>query len=64
MTNSARLDFDVTRLDFEKGDGKVIVIAQDAITGSVLMVAHADREAVTRTVETGEMHYTSRTRGL
>jgi phosphoribosyl-ATP pyrophosphohydrolase/phosphoribosyl-AMP cyclohydrolase len=28
------------------------------------MVAHADREALERTVETGVMHYRSRTRGL
>jgi phosphoribosyl-ATP pyrophosphohydrolase/phosphoribosyl-AMP cyclohydrolase len=28
------------------------------------MVAHADREALERTVATGEMHYRSRTRGL
>jgi phosphoribosyl-AMP cyclohydrolase / phosphoribosyl-ATP pyrophosphohydrolase len=30
----------------------------------VLMVAHADREALERTMATGEMHYRSRTRGL
>ncbi len=51
-------------LDFSKGDGLVTVIAQDARTGAVLMVAHADREALERTVATGEMHYCSRTRGL
>jgi phosphoribosyl-ATP pyrophosphohydrolase/phosphoribosyl-AMP cyclohydrolase len=28
------------------------------------MVAHADREALERTVETGEMHFRSRSRGL
>ena len=28
------------------------------------MVANADREALERTIETGEMHYRSRTRGL
>ena len=60
----ANIDFDASQLDFEKGGGHVIVIAQDAATGAVLMVAHADREAVERTVRTGEMHYTSRTRGL
>ena len=64
MTPGVELEFDVTSVDFEKGDGKVIVVAQDAVTGSVLMVAHADRDAVIRTIETGEMHYTSRTRGL
>ncbi|MGQ0713635.1 MAG: bifunctional phosphoribosyl-AMP cyclohydrolase/phosphoribosyl-ATP diphosphatase HisIE [Gemmatimonadaceae bacterium] len=51
-------------LEFSKGDGLVTVIAQDARTGAVLMVAQADREALERTVATGEMHYRSRTRGL
>ena len=51
-------------LDFSKGNGLVTVITQDARTGAVLMVAHADREALERTVATGEMHYRSRTRGL
>src|SRR5919106_895072 len=51
-------------LDFSKGDGLVTIVTQDARTGAVLMVAHADREALERTVATGEMHYRSRTRGL
>jgi len=55
---------DIERLDFNKGNGRVTMVAQDAETGAVLMVAHADREAVERTIATGEMHYTSRTRGL
>lgn len=55
---------DLDSLDFSKGDGLVTVVAQDAVTGAVLMIAHADREALERTVATGEMHYRSRTRGL
>jgi phosphoribosyl-ATP pyrophosphohydrolase/phosphoribosyl-AMP cyclohydrolase len=55
---------DLDALDFAKGQGLVTVVAQDAGTGAVLMVAHADREALERTIETGEMHYRSRTRGL
>jgi phosphoribosyl-ATP pyrophosphohydrolase/phosphoribosyl-AMP cyclohydrolase len=51
-------------LDFEKGGGRVTVVAQDARSGVVLMVAHADREALERTLATGEMHYRSRSRGL
>jgi histidinol phosphatase-like enzyme (inositol monophosphatase family) len=51
-------------LDFTKGQGKVDVVTQDARTGEVLMVAHADAEAVAKTIATQEMHYTSRTRGL
>ncbi len=55
---------DLDALDFIKSNGFVTVVAQDAITGAVLMVAHATREALERTLTTGEMHYTSRTRGL
>jgi phosphoribosyl-ATP pyrophosphohydrolase/phosphoribosyl-AMP cyclohydrolase len=55
---------DLDSLDFAKGSGLVTVVAQDARTGAVLMIAHADREALERTVATGEMHYRSRTRGL
>jgi phosphoribosyl-ATP pyrophosphohydrolase/phosphoribosyl-AMP cyclohydrolase len=52
------------RLDFKKGGGTVQVVAQDARTGAVLMVAQADQEALERTLATGEMHYRSRSRGL
>lgn len=56
--------FDLAKLDFTKGNGLVTVVAQNAVTGMVLMVAHADREALELTAATGEMHYTSRMRGL
>jgi phosphoribosyl-ATP pyrophosphohydrolase/phosphoribosyl-AMP cyclohydrolase len=55
---------DLDALNFEKGQGAVTVVAQDADTGVVLMVAHADRDALERSIATGEMHYRSRTRGL
>ena len=55
---------DLDRLDFAKGGGLVVVVAQDDRSGAVLMVAFADREALERTLATGEMHYRSRTRGL
>jgi phosphoribosyl-AMP cyclohydrolase / phosphoribosyl-ATP pyrophosphohydrolase len=55
---------DLSTLDWTKGGGSVAVVAQDASTGTVLMVAYADREALAKTIETGEMHYRSRTRGL
>jgi phosphoribosyl-ATP pyrophosphohydrolase/phosphoribosyl-AMP cyclohydrolase len=61
---SAPLDLDAVRFDKEKGVGTVVVVTQDAATGRVLMVANADREALERTIDTGEMHYRSRTRGL
>ncbi len=55
---------DLELIDFAKGSGLVTVVAQDATTGDVLMVAFADREALEATLRTGEMHYHSRTRGL
>ncbi|MBY0490296.1 MAG: bifunctional phosphoribosyl-AMP cyclohydrolase/phosphoribosyl-ATP diphosphatase HisIE [Gemmatimonadaceae bacterium] len=59
---SATLDLDT--LDFSKGNGLVTVVTQDVQSGAVLMVAHADREALEVTLRTGEMHYRSRSRGL
>jgi phosphoribosyl-AMP cyclohydrolase / phosphoribosyl-ATP pyrophosphohydrolase len=55
---------DLDALDFAKTGGLVTVVAQDARSGQVLMVAHADRESLERTLATGEMHYRSRSRGL
>ena len=43
--------------------GLVTVIAQDAASGRVLMVAWADREAIAETVATGQAVYFSRSRG-
>lgn len=51
-------------LTFDAATGTVVVVTVDDATGRVLMVAHADREALGRAVETGEMHYRSRRRGL
>jgi phosphoribosyl-ATP pyrophosphohydrolase/phosphoribosyl-AMP cyclohydrolase len=42
--------------------GLVPVVAQDARTGSVLMLAYADRVALERTVESGRAHFWSRSR--
>lgn len=50
-------------IDWTKGDGLVPCVAQDALTGDVLMLAYMDREAYDATVRTGQMHYHSRSRG-
>lgn len=42
--------------------GLVPVVVQDEGTGEVLMLAYADREAVSRTVETRLAHFWSRSR--
>lgn len=54
---------DLAEFDFDKGAGLVTVVTVDASTGAVLMVAHADRDALEATMASGEMHYRSRTRG-
>lgn len=51
-------------LETLEADTMVVVVTQHAVTGAVLMVAFADREALERTLATGEMHYRSRRRGL
>ena len=43
--------------------GLVPVIAQDADSGEVLMLAYANREALAATLQTNEAHYFSRSRG-
>jgi len=43
-------------------NGLITAVAQDATTGEVLMVAHMNREALRRTLETGEGWYWSRSR--
>ncbi|MFZ5427910.1 MAG: phosphoribosyl-AMP cyclohydrolase [Thermodesulfobacteriota bacterium] len=49
--------------DFEKGGGLIPAIAQDAATGEVLMLAYMNEQAWEKTLETGEVHYWSRSRG-
>jgi phosphoribosyl-AMP cyclohydrolase / phosphoribosyl-ATP pyrophosphohydrolase len=43
--------------------GLVPVVAQDSRTGEVLMLAYANEEAIEKTIESGEAHYYSRSRG-
>lgn len=50
-------------LDFDKGEGLVPVVTQHSRTGEVLMLAYANREALGRSLETGDMWYFSRSRG-
>lgn len=47
-------------IDFD--EGLVPVIAQDADSGEVLMLAYASEQALKHTRETGEAHYHSRSR--
>ena len=53
---------DLDGLDFSRGDGLVTVVVQHARTGVVLMLAHANREALEQTLEQREMWFWSRSR--
>jgi len=49
-------------LDFDKMDGLVPAIAQDYRSGEVLMMAFMNRESWMKTLDTGIVHYWSRSR--
>ena len=60
------------KAEIEEGDrlapkfdavGLVTAVTVDADKGDVLMVAHMDAQALALTIETGEAHYFSRSRG-
>ena len=50
------------RLKFEKNGGLLPVIAQDYQTNEVLMLAYMNELALQKTLETGQVHYWSRSR--
>ena len=50
-------------LDFAKGGGLIPAIAQDHLTGEVLMLAYINEEAWRETLATGYAVYYSRSRG-
>ena len=50
------------KLDFQKNNGLIPVIAQEVDTGEVLMLAYANEEALQKTLVTGFAHYFSRSR--
>jgi phosphoribosyl-AMP cyclohydrolase len=48
--------------DFQKAGGLITAVTVDADSGEVLMVAYMNDEAFRLTLETGKVHYCSRTR--
>lgn len=53
---------DLDALDFQRSGGLVTVVAQNADTGDVLMVAHASRQALENTLRDGVLWFYSRSR--
>ena len=50
-------------LDFEKGNGLLPAVVQDAANGRVLMLAFMSRESLQQTLDTGKAVFFSRSRG-
>ena len=72
MSNAARFPAPKSKPESEEGtvfaprfdaEGLVPVVATSVRTGEVLMLAYMNDEALARTIETGEAHYWSRSRG-
>lgn len=53
---------EIDKINFEKSEGLVPVIAQDAHTGKVLMLGYADRKAVEVSLEKGSLTFFSRSK--
>jgi phosphoribosyl-AMP cyclohydrolase len=49
-------------VDFSKAGGLVTAIAVDDASGDILMVAQMNEEALRRTLDSGEVHYWSRSK--
>jgi len=52
----------IKEIDFAKGGGIVPVIVQDAKSKDILMLAYANKEALSLSFSTGLAHYWSRSR--
>lgn len=50
------------KMAWEKMDGLIPVVVQDATTGAMLMLAYANKEALDKTLSSGFAHYWSRSR--
>jgi len=54
---------DIEALDWQKGDGLLPAVIQDAASGAVLMLGFMNREALARTLDSGKVTFFSRSRG-
>jgi phosphoribosyl-ATP pyrophosphohydrolase/phosphoribosyl-AMP cyclohydrolase len=53
---------EIQNIDFKKGNGLIPVIAQDAVTKTVLMMGYANDESLRKTLETGLLTFFSRSK--
>lgn len=53
---------DLKRLDFEKGNGLMPAVIQNAVSGRVLMLGYMNREALDKTINSGRVTFWSRSK--
>jgi phosphoribosyl-ATP pyrophosphohydrolase/phosphoribosyl-AMP cyclohydrolase len=53
----------IEKVDFQKGNGLVPAVVQDASNARVLMQAYINKEALQLTLASGKIHFWSRTKG-
>ena len=56
------IKINISKLKFDKNSGLIPAIAQDYLTKKVLMLAYMNKESLKLTLETGFVHYWSRSR--
>jgi phosphoribosyl-ATP pyrophosphohydrolase/phosphoribosyl-AMP cyclohydrolase len=61
--NATEIEEFIKKVNFEKGKDLVPAIVQDASSDKVLMQAYMNEEALRLTLESGKMHFWSRSRG-
>ena len=61
--NETEIDKFVEKVDFEKGNGLVPVVIQDASNDRMLMQGYMNEEALRLTLSSGKTHFWSRTKG-
>jgi phosphoribosyl-ATP pyrophosphohydrolase/phosphoribosyl-AMP cyclohydrolase len=60
--NKKEIEDFVTKVNFEKGNGLVPAVVQDASNSSVLMQGYMNKESLRLTLASGKMHFWSRTK--
>src|SRR6266581_1276935 len=63
MIEVIKPDIDVAKVDWDKGNGLLPAIIQDAGDGAVLMLGYMNREALAETVASGRVTFWSRSKG-
>ena len=56
------MNIDIEKLDFDKADGLITAVVQDATTGTVLMVGYQNPIACRQSLESGNVVFWSRTK--